>query len=232
MAHRIVKKAHGRLQPQGQETPNSETQNYYANQVHESAGQNKLARPTLPSVNAIYTHEKNSFRKNMLGFPPPESLFTSQNNYDAGPHFLRPTSALTLGNPKKTNFPLGVWVNPFGSDQVPKINVGSPLRCTRCHAYANCYFKFDGNKSSAICNICTMNFGIETGTIEKCNLNSTELTTEGVVDFVLQDRTSMKKNANVIKILLAVEINSFMIESNAFTTAINSIKAAIQNIQF
>jgi hypothetical protein len=130
-------------------------------QGNESEGIRQIQRPILPSVNTIYTHDKNSHKQNRYAFPPAESLFVSQNTYDAGPNFLRPTSAVTFGNPRKSNFPLGVWITPFGYGKVSRIKVGFPLRCSRCRAYANCYFRFDGNKTSAICNICTMNFNIE-----------------------------------------------------------------------
>lgn len=48
----------------------------------------------------------------------------------------------------------------------------------------------------------------------------------------MQDKVFMKKRTDLVKILIAIEINSFMIESNALTTIINSAKAAIENIAF
>ncbi len=37
----------------------------------------------------------------------------------------------------------------------------------------------------------------------------------------------MKKRTDLIKIIIALEINSFMIESGAFATIIESIKASL-----
>jgi hypothetical protein len=91
------------------------------------------------------------------------------------------------------------------------VNVGYPLRCSRCHAYANCYFRFDGNKNTAICNICTMNFNIEQSAVEKCNINSSEVMTEGVVDYVIHDKSTLKKSPNLIKVIIAIEIHSFIV---------------------
>lgn len=107
----------------------------------------------------------------MLAFPPPESLYLSQNNYDAGPDFLRPTSAMMLGNPRKTSFPFGAWINPFGSDRVHTVRVKSPFRCGRCKAYINPYFRFDGSKTSTLCNICGVNCQVG-GATDPNNLNS------------------------------------------------------------
>jgi len=38
-----------------------------------------------------------------------------ENNYDAGPQFIRPTSIIIHNTPKKSIFPLGAWITPFGS---------------------------------------------------------------------------------------------------------------------
>lgn len=75
----------------------------------------RLPRPILPSVDKIYTHDKFSYKQKRLAFPPPESLFISNNNYDAPPEFIRPASAFMFGNPRKSSFPLGAWISPFGS---------------------------------------------------------------------------------------------------------------------
>lgn len=116
---------------------------------------------------------------------------------------------------------------PFGSSKVPKVRVNTPLRCTRCRAYVNAYFKFDGTKTSSVCNICGINFQINSAQIDSSNINDTNIATEGVIDFVVKDKTFMKKRTDIVKILIAIEINNFLLESNAFTTIIDSAKAAI-----
>lgn len=77
-----------------------------------------------------------------------------------------------LGNPKKTQFPFGAWITPFGSEKVSTIRAKGPLRCARCKAYANAYFRFDGTKSSAVCNICGISFQIDNQNVDPANLNS------------------------------------------------------------
>ena len=173
MAHRIAKKQiKTQIEPPQSANNNPNANNgYYEQQPSNQAKSSKLPRPQLIPTDAIYHHDKASFRKGMLAFPPPESLFLSQNNYDAGPDFLRPTSALMLGVPKKTNFPFGAWINPFGSDRVHSIRVKSPYRCGRCKAYINPYFKFNHNKTAALCNICGANSQIPTN-IDPNNLNN------------------------------------------------------------
>ena len=76
-----------------------------------------------------------------------------------------------LGNPKKTQFPFGAWITPFGSEKVHTIRAKGPLRCSRCKAYANAYFRFDGTKTSAVCNICGITFQVDQST-DPANLTS------------------------------------------------------------
>ena len=85
--------------------------------------------------------------------------------------YIRESPLLKFFNPKKSNFSLGVWITPFGSQNVHKIRVNSPLRCSRCKAYVNGYFRFDGTKTSATCNICGINFQID-GSTDQNNLTS------------------------------------------------------------
>lgn len=81
MAHRIKKAPRSQA-----EQPASQPQNqmYYEQQPQKKQPP-LLPRPVLPSTDAIYRHDKQSFRKGLLAFPTPESLFISENNYDAGP---------------------------------------------------------------------------------------------------------------------------------------------------
>jgi hypothetical protein len=74
-----------------------------------------MPRPIFPPTNEILTYEKNGFRKGLPTFPAPESLFEVDNNYDASPQFIRPTSVVIHNIPKKSIFPLGAWITPFGA---------------------------------------------------------------------------------------------------------------------
>jgi len=119
-----------------------------------------MPRPIFPPVNTIESYDKVGYKKGSLTYPAPESLFTFDNNYDASPLFIRPTSAILYNVPKKSIYPVGAWITPFGSDEVHVIDVNSPLRCHRCKAYINPYFKFDGSRRFVVCNICGMKFQI------------------------------------------------------------------------
>lgn len=92
-----------------------------------------------------------------------------------------------------------------------KVRVNSPLRCTRCKAYVNAYFRFDGTKTNVACNICGINFGVDHSHTDANNFNSTEIATEGVIDFVVKDSVFIKKRVDIVKIVMAFEINNFMV---------------------
>lgn len=204
--------------------PHQNQEYSYQNKNNKLGAQ--LPRPIIQSTDHIYQHDKVSYRKNMLGFPPADSLFSSDNNYDGGPEFIRPTSAMMMGNPKKRNFPYGAWIMPFGSDNVKEVKVDAPLRCSRCKAYINPYFRLDGTKSSAHCNICGIKFDIENGMSNK-NLNNTSLMTQGVIDFEVKDKMYIKKRLDIIKVVIAIEMGQFMYESGIFGNIIEGVKSAI-----
>ena len=75
-----------------------------------------MPRPLFPPNNQVTVYEKSGFRKGLPTFPGPEELFYCENNYDAGPQFIRPTSIMINNTPKKSIFPLGAWITPFGSE--------------------------------------------------------------------------------------------------------------------
>jgi hypothetical protein len=43
-------------------------------------------------------------------------LYSFDNNYDASPQFIRPTSAILYNVPKKSIYPVAAWITPFGSE--------------------------------------------------------------------------------------------------------------------
>lgn len=96
------------------------------------------------------------------------------------------------------------------------------MRCNRCRSYANPYYRFDGTKTVASCNICGTNFQIN-----PTQPDSEEVATQGVIDFVVKDKNFLKKRADIVKVIIAIEISHFLVDSNAFTTIIDSAKAAI-----
>lgn len=90
---------------------------------------------------------------------------------------------MILATPRKINFPYGAWVNPLASEDVFTVRVRSPFRCNRCKAYLNPYFRLDGGKTSATCNICGVNSPAQGA--DPANFNTPEVLTEGVIDFVV-----------------------------------------------
>lgn len=96
------------------------------------------------------------------------------------------------------------------------------MRCNHCRSYANPYFRYDGTKTVACCNICGVNFQINPTQAE-----SEQVATEGVIDFVVKDKNFMKKRTDIVKVIIAIEISHFLVDSNAFTTIIDSARAAL-----
>ena len=86
MAHRIVKKTNTHHQPKQYETSNQENikdqKSYNAINTQQN---NQSIRPIIEKTDKVYKHDKSSYRKNLPSFPPAESLFISENTYDAGP---------------------------------------------------------------------------------------------------------------------------------------------------
>jgi len=146
-----------RRQP-GTEEPPQQTNQQEPESVREHREQVQLEsvpRPIYPSMNVVPTYSKFSLLASGPSYPPADSLFNVNVNYDAGPNFLRVTTGVLPVHPKKINLPLGAWVMPLGPDSytVPSITVKAPLRCTRCKAYVNAYFKIDATNNVG-CNLC------------------------------------------------------------------------------
>jgi hypothetical protein len=83
------------------------------------------------------------------------------------------------------------------------VEVFSPIRCTRCKAYANPNFKFDSLKKSAVCNICGIKFAIDVKQ-DQNNSNEAVYSGKGIYDFVVKDKIYMKKRLDLIKIIIAI----------------------------
>lgn len=76
----------------------------------------------------------------------------------------------------------------------------------------NPHFRFDSTKGSAICNMCGTKFQIEE-TVDKTNINSSEIQTEGVIDFVVKEKKYVNKRTDIVKVVLAIETGLFIYES-------------------
>lgn len=79
--------------------------------------------------------------------------------------------------------------------------------------------------------MCGLRFGIEE-TIDKLNINSTELATQSIVDFRVTDKFYMKKRRDIIKIVILVELSMSIMETGVFATVLESVKSVLQSHQF
>jgi protein transport protein SEC24 len=121
---------------------------------------------------------------------------------------------------------------PFGVDSptVPSVTVKTPLRCVRCKAYVNPYFKFDGT-GNITCNICGHRY-VSHEKIDQNILNSTDVYTSGVLDFKVSDPLYFKKDFSKVKILVLIEMTKNTIETGVFTSVLESVKSTITSFQF
>lgn len=121
---------------------------------------------------------------------------------------------------------------PLGPDSsiVPSVTVKAPLRCVRCKAYANPYFKFDVS-NNITCNICGHRYVCQEK-IDPNILNSTELYTSGVFDFKVSDPMYFKKDFSKVKVFLLLEMTKNTIETGVFVNVIDSVKSCIGSFQF
>lgn len=60
--------------------------------------------------------------------------------------------------------------------------------------------------------MCGTKFQIEE-TVDKTNINSSEIQTEGVIDFVVKEKKYVNKRTDIVKVVLAIETGLFIYES-------------------
>lgn len=79
----------------------------------------------------------------------------------------------------------------------------------------------------ATCNLCQVSFPIGMEQTNSHNFMSKEIGTSGVIDFVVTNKKFAKKRTDIVKVLIVLEIHNYMVESEAFSTIISSIRTAI-----
>ena len=185
-----------------------------------------VPRPVHPPMDSVPAYNRWELRPNCASFPPADSVFRTESQYDASAEFVRPTSMCIGSVPSKWKFPLGGWFMPFGGASVPSIRVTAPPRCTRCKAYLNAFFKVEPNGAVA-CNICSHRY-VPQGRIDPTLLANGELMTQGVVDYKVSDGLYMKKAHDQVKILVCLEMTKVTTENSLFANILESVKASLQ----
>ena len=222
-----------RRQP-GAEEAQQQAQHQEPEQVRDQREQiqpESVPRPIYPPTNVVPVYSKFALI-NGTSFPPADSLFSVNVNHDAGPNFLRVTTGILPMHPKKVILPFGAWVMPLGPDSqtVPSITVKAPLRCARCKAYVNAYFKIDATNNIG-CNLCGHRY-VSQDKIDPAILNSTELYTSGVLDFKVSAPVYFKKDYSKVKILLLVELTRMTIDTGIFESIVSAAKSTFESGQF
>lgn len=67
------------------QNPNQQYQNQFSQQPQMQQKTKNIPRPCHTSQGSIPKHDKYAFRKGSIQFPPPDTLYTAENTYDAGP---------------------------------------------------------------------------------------------------------------------------------------------------
>lgn len=162
--------------------------------------------------------------------------------------FMRLTTGAIGSDPSlmgKSGVPLAVVMTPFantvaGETPVPVVDfsnkqIGGPLRCERCHGYANPGFKFMSGGSQFQCNLClhtnqtpTEHFSpIAPATGQRMDADMRHELRCGSVDFVVGSPDYCIRPPRPACYLFAVDVSSGAVASGLSATAMMSIKSAI-----
>lgn len=129
-------------------------------EVQSAPKMQKILSENMPRPLDGYDSVVINYNTNLYDPPPVDSLFTIKEQGSSNPRFLRttlniiPSDSSTCSN---LGIPIGAIWHPFAEipledDQVQTTG-SAPLRCIKCMAYINPYFKFI-NSHKCICNFC------------------------------------------------------------------------------
>lgn len=162
--------------------------------------------------------------------------------------FMRLTTGAIGSEPSmmgKSGVPLAIVMTPFantvvGETPVPIVDfshkqIGGPLRCERCHGYANPGFRFMSGGSQFQCNLClhtnqtpTEHFSpIAPATGQRMDADMRHELRYGSVDFVVGSPDYCIRPPRPACYLFAVDVSSGAVTSGLSATAMMSIKSAI-----
>lgn len=184
-------------------------------------------------------------------FPPipsSNSDFISVDDGSARLRFMRFTANCIASDPNVMNrcgLPLAVLMAPFapvvaGEAKVPVVDftakqVGGPLRCARCNAYANPGFKFMNGGSQFQCNLCTHinptpteHFSpINPATGLRMDADERHELRLGSVDFLVGSPDYCIRPPQPARYLFAIDVSVGAIASGLASASMMSIKSAI-----
>lgn len=183
-----------------------------------------------------------------LSIPNSNSDFISIDDGCARIRFARLTINAIPSEPSvmtKSGIPLAIMMTPFanpasGEAPIPVVDfsnkqVGGPLRCERCNGYANPGFKFMNGGSEFQCNLCTHisktpteHFSPISHTGERVDAESRPELRVGSVEYLVGSPDYWIRPPQPARYLFAVDVSSSAVSSSLATTALMSIKSAIE----
>lgn len=180
--------------------------------------------------------------------PSSNADFISVDDGSARLRFMRLTTNAIASDPSamaRSGLPLAVMMAPFanlapGEQPVPIVDfsakqIGGPLRCERCNAYANPGFKFMSGGSQFQCNLCTHvnttpteHFSpISPATGLRMDADQRHELRLGSVDYIVGSPDYCIRPPQPPCYLFALDVSSGAISSGLASFAIMSIRSAI-----
>lgn len=229
-------------------------------QAQNGQEQGKLSSSIMPRPCALEKPAgtaRDFFHRGMFLGGAPESIVTIPNSstdvitVDDGSarlRFMRLTTGAVASDPSimgKIGMPLALVMTPFantvvGETPVPVVDfsnkqIGGPLRCERCHGYANPGFKFMSGGSKFQCNLClhtmqtpTEHFSpIAPATGQRMDADMRHELRCGSVDYIVGSPDYCIRPPRPACYLFAVDVSSGAIASGLSATAMLSIKSLI-----
>ncbi|KRX02234.1 Zinc finger, Sec23/Sec24-type [Pseudocohnilembus persalinus] len=175
--------------------------------------------------------------------PQSHQFFTTVDEGNAGPRFMRPTVNSLSNEPSLLNqcqIPLGVIVSPFAEGTAYEQDVpvsdyqdGHIQRCSRCKSYINPHWTFTDNGQSFTCNICKLSQKVpndfyaplddyrqRTDKFDRPELH------KGIYDF-LAPKQYVQRKCESVCLMVCLEMSPAALQSGVYTQALNSLQASL-----
>lgn len=181
--------------------------------------------------------------------PTSNSDFIAVDDGSTSLRYMRLTTSAIASEPavmSKSGIPLAVVMSPFadpvpGEGHVPIVDfsatgsAGGPLRCDKCHAYANPGFKFVSGGSQFQCNMCRATCDTPTAhysPISPANGLRMDADTRyelryGSVEYTVGSKDYQVRPPQPASYVYAVDVSTSAIQSGVASSAIMSIRSAL-----
>lgn len=217
------------------------------------------AMPRPPAVEALCGTPRPFFHRGLISnleqgggsapIPASNSDFVSVDDGSASIRYMRLTTSAIASDPSvmsKSGMPLAVVMSPFadpvpGESRVPIVDFssqetgGGPLRCLKCHAYANPGFKFVSGGSQFQCNMCRATCDtpaahyspISPANGLRVDADARHELRFGSVEYIVGSKDYQIRPPLPAAYVYAVDVSATSIQSGVAASAIMSIRSAL-----